>query len=157
MGNLLDPLFPEANWPAKMPRIYERSPYEGEVNYFKENPNVAGMATEDEKVIINPFRQFQAGERESVIQNEIARVLMRSGMIARPMFEITPEQKAKFATYGTEQDVKETIAARLLSGDPSAGNSTAAQLDFVNKLKALIGEFTGSGLELRNALIPGEQ
>uniref|UniRef100_A0A6H1ZG35 Uncharacterized protein n=1 Tax=viral metagenome TaxID=1070528 RepID=A0A6H1ZG35_9ZZZZ len=35
--------------------IKERQPYESERNYFRSNPNVGGMAAEDNAVILNPF------------------------------------------------------------------------------------------------------
>ena len=37
--------------------------YEGEDKYFKENPHVAGMAAEDDRIIMNPYSKLT--ERES--------------------------------------------------------------------------------------------
>lgn len=115
-----------------------RDPYESELNYFKENPNVAGMATEDNKVILNPYSKLSDKEKESVITNETARIKMRDKKY-EPTFELTAEQR-KFldsTTYknASDKDRKATIAARILSGDPSAGKPTKEQLEFVQKLK----------------------
>ena len=32
-----------------------REPFKGELDFFRKRPEVAGMATEDNKIIINPF------------------------------------------------------------------------------------------------------
>ena len=111
-------------------KIQERKPFQGELDYFKSNPNVGGMATEDRMVIRNPYTQLSPEEQEAVMLNERSRVLMRSGAM-RPSFMITPEQTQSFKGYGTEQDIRETIAGRLLSGDPSAGKPTEEQSRFI--------------------------
>jgi hypothetical protein len=107
--------------PAEM-----REPYPSENEYFKGHPETAGMAAEDNRVILNPYSKLSDAQRSSVVTNERARIGMRiSGN--RPNFEITPEQRAAFSGYGSDQDIKETIAARIASGDPSAGNITPEQ------------------------------
>jgi len=110
--------------------IQQREPYDTELEYFRSNPNVAGMATEDNSVIINPFSSLSGSEVESVLQNERARVYMRSGK-TRPKFGLTEEQRVKFKGYGSLQDIRETVAARVLSGDPSAGVATREQRKWV--------------------------
>ena len=92
-------------------KIEQREPYSGELEFFKKNTHVGGMATEDNRVILNPFSKLSTQEKLSVLQNERARVFMRTSG-KRPDFELTPEQRLKFSTYGSEQDIKETIAAR---------------------------------------------
>jgi hypothetical protein len=120
----------------------ERTPYQSELDYFKANPTVAGMATEDNRVIINPYSNLTKDEKNSVFQNEKARIIMRTDEKAKPRFLLTDEQK-KFldgTTYknAAPQDRAATIAARILTGDPSAGKPTKEQLEFVNKLKKMI-------------------
>ena len=118
---------------SPLDKIKERKPYQSELDYFKKNPNVGGMATEDGAYIMNPFSSLSQNEKEAVVLNEKARVFMRSGA-ARPSFEITPEQRKKFRNYSKDdQDIRETIAARILSGDPSAGKPTTEQVEWVNK------------------------
>lgn len=56
----------------------ERTPYQSELDYFKANPTVAGMATEDNRVIINPYSNLTKDEKNSVFQNEKARIIMRT-------------------------------------------------------------------------------
>jgi len=123
----------------KLPKgIAMREPFEGELAYFKQNPNVSGMATDDNKVILNPFSGLKDSEYQSVAINESSRILMRKPQY-RPDFDLTDEQ-VRFldsTTYrnASEDDRKATIAARLLSGDPSGGVPTSEQSVFVSDLK----------------------
>jgi len=115
-----------------------RQPYPGEAAFFRNNPNVAGMATEDNKVILNPYTKLSDQERQAVVVNETARVLMRQPKY-QPTFELTPEQRSFLdsTTYRKAPQLaqKATIAARIISGDPSAGTPTAEQLRFVDRLR----------------------
>ena len=123
----------------KLPKgIAMREPFEGEINYFKQNPNVAGMATDDNKVILNPFSNLKENEYQAVAMNEAARIVMRNPKY-RPDFELT-EQQIRFldsTTYrnASEDDRKATIAARIVSGDPSGGVPTSEQSVFINDIK----------------------
>jgi hypothetical protein len=116
-----------------------REPYETELKYFKSNPNVSGMATEDDRIILNPNSKLSKSEKDAVALNEYGRIVMRTNPQFAPNFKLTDEQ-VKFLSTNTYKDAPEedklaTIAARLLSGDPSAGTPTIDQLKFVNKLK----------------------
>ena len=114
--------------------------FPSEDEYFKANPNVAGMAAEDDKVIINPYSKISEKEKEAVMLNEAARVHMRNKMIDAPNYDLTPEQLEKFGSYSKDpNDIRQTIAARILSGDPSAGQPTAAQQEYVNRLRQFMG------------------
>lgn len=129
---------------SKVKRVYgveERKPYDSEKAYFKANPNVGGMAAEDGRIVINPFSKLKAHELDAVRLNEAARLYMRKG--SPPVFSLTPEQE-KFlnsTTYKTAADAdrKSTIAARILSSDPSAGTPTSEQLEYVRGLKNTMG------------------
>lgn len=114
-----------------------RDPNESELSYFKQNPNVAGMATEDQKVIFNPFSNVHPKGSESIYKNEAARIFMRQGKL-RPSYALTKEQEERFKGYGEPQDIKETIAARALSGDPSSGKLTKEQENFVKQLSEML-------------------
>lgn len=129
-----------------MPKITEflRNPYESELEYFKSNPTVSGMAAEDNKVILNPYSKLSKPEKDAVALNEYGRIVMRTNPNFAPTFKLTDEQ-TKFLGSNTykdapEQDRLATIAARLLSGDPSAGTPTIDQLKFVNSLKEHINK-----------------
>ena len=130
-----------AGYPAGVYGVGMREPYESELEYFKKNPNVAGMAAEDDKIILNPYSTLKPQEQESVKLNEAARVHMRRGMLPAPRYELTPEQQKAFSTYGTGNidDIRQTLAARLLSGDPSALTPTPEQQDYVKQLRQFMG------------------
>lgn len=108
-----------------------REPHPSELEYFKKNPNVTGMAAEDNSVILNPFSSLSKSQKEAVIKNEKARIYMRSSG-TKPDFKLTDKQRKLFIGYGTEEEIKETIAARILSKDPSAGDITDEQVKWVD-------------------------
>ena len=124
----------------KLPKGAEmRKPYEGEMQYFQKNQHVAGMATDDGKIILNPFSNLKPEEYQSVAVNESARLLMRKDPSLVPNFELTDQQMRMLDT-GTYRnadpvDRRATIAARLLAGDPSGGVPTSEQQAFVDSLK----------------------
>jgi len=108
--------------------------YPGEDKYFKENPNVGGMMTEDNKVIINPYSNLTDNEKQAVIKNEKIRLNFKENNIV-PDIDITEEQRALFkgTPYENNEDaMKQTIVARIMTGDPSA-NATKEQTMVANK------------------------
>ena len=119
-----------------------RKPFASEMQYFQNNPEVAGMAAEDDKVTLNPFSKISPQSKEAVFHNESSRIYMRNNL--RPAFDLTNEQmqtlkNTPYGSVGQEQNAKETIAARIFSGDPSAGKPTDQQLEFVDLLKKSMG------------------
>src|SRR4030095_7825354 len=102
-----------------------RAPSPSELKFFRSRPDVAGMAAEDDRIILNPYSPPEIN-KDAVIQNETARIQMRTRG-PRPQFELTPEQQRAFAGYGSDQDVRETLVGRIISGDPSAGQITPEQ------------------------------
>ena len=95
--------------------------YSGEDAYFKANPNVTGMAADDNKVILNPYANA-AVNKDAVRRNESFRLFLRDKQMT-PDFSLTPEQRNAFkgTPYdGNDAALRETIAARIYSGDPSA-------------------------------------
>jgi len=126
------------------PRDLLRDPFQGELDYFRKNKNVTGMATEDNRIILNPYSSLDEKQKDSVIKNEAARILIRTGKIEKPGFDLTEEQN-KFldgTAYknASEEDRKATIAARLLTGDISGQNATEEQMNYISKLSDLFGE-----------------
>ena len=113
--------------------------YPGEDEYFRKNPNVTGMAAEDDKIIINPYSTLTDAEKEAVMLNEAARVHMRRNFES-PRFALTPEQQERLGGYSADEaDIRATIAARILSGDPSAGKPTPEQTEYVDRLRQFMG------------------
>ena len=128
----------------KLPKGIEmREPYESELQYFKKNPNVAGMAAEDNKVILNPFSNRKPEEFQSVAINESSRILMRKNPKYAPRFELTDQQKSFLDSTSyrnaSDEDRKATIAARILSKDPSAGIPSSEQTLFAIELRRALG------------------
>jgi len=128
----------------KMPKGYEmRKPYQSELEYFKKNPNVSGMAAEDNKVILNPYSDRTPKEFQNVANNESARILMRTNLKYSPRFELTDQQKSFLDSNSyrnaPEDARKATIAARVLVGDPSAGIPSNEQTLFANELRRALG------------------
>ncbi len=106
---------------------------------LRSRPDVAGLASDDGAVVMNPYCLLSEEEREAVALNEAARVVMSTRADLRPDFALTPEQEAAFANYGPPEAVKATVAARVLSGDPSALIPTAEQMAFVVRLAREMG------------------
>ena len=114
--------------------------YPDEEAFFKSNPTVAGMAAEDDKIIINPYSSLTDTEKQWVMRNEAARVLMRRGDVPRPNFNLTPKQMEKFGTYSKNMDdIRQTYAARMFSNDPSAIEPTDEQKAFDVQLRKFMG------------------
>jgi len=109
--------------------IVRQDLYSGEDKYFKENPNVAGMMTEDNRVIINPYSKLTDEEKDTVRINETLRLNFKQDNIV-PNIEISEEQRSFFKGTPYENNeaaMKQTIMARILTGDPSA-KATEEQL-----------------------------
>lgn len=78
--------------------------------------------TEDNKVIINPYSKLSDKEKQKVIENETIRLGFKTNNIV-PNIEITKEQREFFkgTPYESNEDaIKQTIVARIMTGDPSA-------------------------------------
>ena len=127
------PVGPAPPLPGGVPM---RQPYASEDDFFKRNPNVSGMATKDNAVILNPYSTLDERQKRAVAINEAARVVMRKEAHLRPDFDLTPEQVKAFASYGSSDDQKATVAARIFSGDDSALDVTPEQRAFVDRLSA---------------------
>jgi hypothetical protein len=106
-----------------------REPYKSELEFFKKRPEVAGMATEDNKIILNPFSTLSKPELDAVSRNEALRLFMRQNAVS-PSFDLTKSQMEAFRGSEYEKDpsaAKQTILARILTGDPSAKDATLDQ------------------------------
>jgi hypothetical protein len=120
-----------------------RDPYKSELEFFKKRPEVAGMATDDSKIIINPFSTLSKNELNSVLQNEALRIFMRQNKV-NPSFDLTKSQMEAFRGSEYEKDAnasKQTILARILTGDPSAKDVSLDQTieaqSIMDRIKAM--------------------
>ena len=97
----------------------ERSPYPSEMNYFKQNPRVGGMATEDNKITLNPYSGLTRQQNDAIKRNEAIRLYLRENGNNYPQFLLTPEQNNYFnnnLNYSHNPvDIQHTILGRDLS------------------------------------------
>jgi hypothetical protein len=120
-----------------------RSPYPSEREYFKRNPTVGGMATEDKKIILNDYGDLTESQKHGIYNLENSRLHMKESK-NRPRFKLTNEQKKKFSKYSKKkQDILETIASRMFVGDTSAGLTTPEQVKYVENLRKEMGNKKG--------------
>lgn len=118
-----------------------RDPYPSEQAFFALNPNVGGYAAEDGAIVLNEGarnngRYLSNRDLGSVSQNEAARLYMRDRGIV-PDFKLTKEQEQAFqgTPYSSNPEaLKQSIAARIATGDPSAGEITKEQKSFSQRL-----------------------
>jgi hypothetical protein len=113
-----------------------RKPTPSEDVFFALNPNVGGYAAEDNSIVLNSGSKLSNKELSSVASNEALRLLMRENDI-NPSFKLTNEQKMAFqgTPYATdEKALKQSIVARIATGDPSAGKFTKEQKDFADSI-----------------------
>ena len=108
-----------------------RSPYKSEDVWFALNPNETGMAAEDGRIVLNPYSGLPDEQKAIVAKNEAIRLFMRENNVD-PQFKVTPKQKESFAgteygKKGNEGFMRQTLVARILTGDSSAGNVTEEQ------------------------------
>jgi len=119
-----------------------RSPSQSEMGFFQRSPNVGGYASPDNRVVINPTTNLSPMEKAAVAKNEQMRIFLRQNQDAAPGFAITPEQT--MLLQGTSyrnapiETQRETVAGRIYSGDPSAGNVTQEQSDYIRALRKRI-------------------
>jgi len=113
--------------------------------FFRSNPNVGGMANFGAGTVsANPYSTLPKQSQDAVMQNERARLLMQA--FGRPGFKLTPEQKDRFASYSPNpRDRKDTVMARLLTGDPSAGQPSVQQQDVMSQIQPFLMALFGGG------------
>jgi hypothetical protein len=98
--------------------------FPGEIEFFKKNPKTPGYADfQSDSVVLNPFSTLPAEQLTYLIDNESIRLKMNKDKFVPPEFEITPEQKKFFEKTAYKDNptaMRQTILARIYSGDPSA-------------------------------------
>lgn len=116
-----------------------RRAYAAELEWFQREPHVAGYAADDGQIVLNPQMALSEPERACVVRNEAIRLFMqRIGL--RLSFDVTAAQAEAFRGTAYEADLqalRETIIARLASGDPSAGLPTERQIGVAHALSAV--------------------
>ena len=143
-----------------------RDPFDSERSYFRQNPNVAGMAAEDGRVTLNPYSRLTAQQQDAVARNEAARLYIRDRKLDFD-FDPTHEQQRSFAGTAYANDpynMRATILARIISNDPSAGQVTPRQQEWADWIKTQLQRGQGDVVGTLNRrpqkgnmpLMPGE-
>lgn len=118
-------------------KIPVRQASKSERDFFQKNQHVAGMAAEDNQVVLNPFSRLNKQQQQAVVTNERVRVFLRQQQMD-PYFQLSDEQRLAFKGYGTETDVRHTIIGRAIAGDPTAGRLTSEQQKVIGKINMLL-------------------
>lgn len=108
---------------------FPRKATQEEERWFRVNQNISGYASDDGCIVTNPFTVLSEKELEGVCINEAIRLFMREHEI-NPKIELTQLQSDSFkgtAYEGMSDAARQTIIARIISGDPSALDCTAHQ------------------------------
>lgn len=129
------PISPEAIRQAARDRYPLRSPDAAEATWFASQPDVAGYAAPvppgtQRQVVLNPL--LSADSQQAVHANEgIRHFMYETGQ--SPSFGLTPSQRTLLAFYGNgayaahPEAARQTIVARMLSGDQSLAPYTSEQ------------------------------
>ncbi len=120
--------------------ILSRPPYPSEQAFFNSS-GVNAYASPDNAAVVSQ-NVTDPNMLRSLMMNEAARVWMRNNKL-QPTFTPTAEQRdlLRGTAYANapQGDVQQTLAARLLAGDPSAGTPTREQEAFVKRLRYSMG------------------
>jgi hypothetical protein len=118
-----------------------REPYPSELDFFKRS-GVPAYSSEDGAVVFSPFVNLSPDQRKSLEMNEAARVWMKANKF-QPSFSLSASQQGALSgthyANASEEDRRATTLARLLSGDPSAGQATPEQDALVRLLRHQMG------------------
>jgi len=142
-------LEPEISVPESIHGFDVRKPFPSEDSFFKSRKDVAGMAAEDGKIVLNPYSPNTPEQQRAVATNEAVRLWLRQRNV-NPTFDVTPEQSKAFAgtEYGKPENLlhlKHTLIARWLTGDNSAPPQTEAQKKWTDWVARSLPSESGFG------------
>jgi len=113
---------------AKLPGgAFWRQPWPAEVTWLRQNINISGYADISGSVVVNPFFMGKPSALSAVLLNEAVRVFIWRRRRLAPMLALTPIQRRNFGKYGKKRDQIDTVLARLVTADPSAGVPNLSQ------------------------------
>lgn len=137
-----DPVVEEPGPGSKVWGYKVRAPFDSEREFFRQDPNTAGMAADDGRIVLNPYSDPKKVRMKNVAMNEAARLYMRETQPDLD-FEVTPEQARNLRGTAYEQNpyaLKETMIGRILSEDPSAGEATPHQQAWAKRIRGELDE-----------------
>jgi len=113
---------------AKLPGgAFWRQPWPAEVTWLRQNINISGYADISGSVVVNPFFMGKPSALSAVLLNEAVRVFIWRRRRLAPMLALTPIQRRNFEKYGKKRDQIDTVLARLVTADLSAGSPNCSQ------------------------------
>lgn len=118
----------------------ERAPTPKERAWFAKNRNVWAYASPDMAVVFNPHVSMSKRVRRSLYVNECVRLFLRQQGIT-PRIVVTAGQLRRFRGTVYERNIpalKQTLVARLVAKDPSAGRTTQWQRGYAECLSQVL-------------------
>jgi len=137
LANLLNWIASQSAQPDPM-QIDRREPTPSELAFFQQT-GTPGYAAPDNRVVLNPSPPDGVNS-DAVAQNEAFRVFLRERYKDQPAFlpPLAPQQRTSLPkSYQAADpfDQRATILARQYSGDPTGGQSTALQRQFIDNMR----------------------
>ena len=113
-------------------RYPQRDATRSEQAFFLSNPSVAGYASPDSKVVMNPGF---TGNADSVLFNERLRQLFRDQPDLVPGDMQVHQHQVPSDQYANDPiALRSTVLARLLAGDPSGSPYSAQQYEAAQRI-----------------------
>jgi hypothetical protein len=122
-----------------------RQPWPAEAGWFYNHPHVAGFAAGRASVVLNPHIRRRPSALSSVLINEAVRLLLQRTRRLVGRLPLTPTQRRRFRDYGSPQDQVDTVLARIVAHDRSAGRPNTAQLSAARLILQALKLHTASG------------
>lgn len=120
-----------------------RNPTPSEHEFFFNNRDVPGYAAPDNHVVFNPYVMMDPRMKQAIMANEMARIAMRTGLMPQYKDPLTQQQQQLVQSnrvYGKAdpQTQRDTMMARMYSGDPSGGTPNDLQAQYLKLLQRAV-------------------
>lgn len=144
------------DWQDAFYGVNVRDPSPSELQFFKSDKGqiTPAYAADDDQIVINPYFKFaNTGKGLTPEQlygiklNEASRIHMRRGNIDPPRYDVPDDQLSVEIAPGLPlknysqnmDDIRQTIAARILSGDIGNLKPTPDQTEYALRLRKFMG------------------
>ncbi len=117
--------------------VYIRKPSKSELNWFESNKKITAYASDDNYIVLNPHSNLNHDSMISVTVNEGFRILIRllNIEIKFPVCETTAKKFTNTAYNNNLQALSESIVARGIARDPSAGKLNEYQNGYIDAMR----------------------
>lgn len=120
----------------------ERRSTRHEADWFARASDIPSYASSDGYIVFNPHLKLTKRVRRSLYLNEYTRLLFRK-LALTPDITLRESQVRRFqhTPYAkNKKALRETIIARLVANDPSAGNATEFQRGYARCMQQLLAK-----------------